>query len=273
MSLEYRIDHRGVVQLHTASQRNLCWPLLVVLLLLLLLGTAWLYVSGYLTPVDSTSGTQVFSLRGKMNEQERLLAEQQQQMVKLESQAASAVRSEQVQATANAELRRKLELAETELANAKDNLLLYEEILSPKDIEAGLSIRHFGLKPRLIDLEGNKLPHERFYQYQLVLSNLRGNEAGVTGQYFLEIKGVKTGAKVNLPLDSLHVQPTEQNQDVNRFSLKYYQRFEGIIELPPAFIPEQVTVTLRPESNANPLMKSYDWQSFNLSKKSAASKE
>lgn len=273
MSLEYRIDHRGVVQVQAARQRNLCWPLLVVLLLLLLVVTAWLYVSGYLTPVDSTSGTQALSLRGKMNEQARLLAEQQQQMIKLESQAASATRSEQVQATANAELRRKLDLAETELANAKDNLLLYEDILSPKDIEAGLSIRHLGLKPRLVDLEGNKLPHERFYQYQLVLSNVRSSEVGVTGQYHLEIKGLKAGTKVNLPLDSLRVESTEQNQDVNRFSLKYYQRFEGIIELPPEFTPEQVTVTLRPESGANSVTKSYDWQSFNLSKKSAASKE
>ena len=63
----------------------------------------------------------------------------------------------------------------------------------------------------------------------------------------------------------------EQNQDVNRFSLKYYQRFEGIIELPPDFTPEQVLVTLRPESGANPITKRYDWQVFNLSKKSAAS--
>ncbi|WP_298608654.1 DUF6776 family protein [uncultured Thiothrix sp.] len=273
MSLEYRIDHRGVVQLQAARQRNLCWPLLVVLLLLLLVVTAWLYVSGYLTPVDSTSGTQALSLRGKMNEQARLLEEQQQHIIKLESQAASATRSEQVQATANVELQRKLELAETELANAKDNLLLYEEILSPKDVEAGLSIRHFGLKPRLVDLEGNKLPHERFYQYQLVLANVRGNEAGVAGRYNLEIKGLKAGAKVNLQLDSLRMKSTEQNQDVNHFSLKYYQRFEGIIELPPEFTPEQVIVTLRPESGANSVTKSYDWQSFNLSKKSAASKE
>lgn len=273
MSLEYRIDHRGVVQVQAARQRNVCWPLLVGLLLLLLVVMAWLYVSGYLTPVDSTNGMQAFSLRGKMNEQARLLAEQQHQIIKLESQAASAMRSEQVQATANAELRRKLELAETELANAKDNLLLYEDILSPKDIEAGLSIRYLGLKPRLVDLEGNKLPHERFYQYQLVLSNVRGSEFGVAGQYHLEIKGLKAGTRVNLPLDSLRVKSTGQNQDVNRFSLKYYQRFEGIIELPPEFVPEQVTVTLRPEAGANPVTKSYAWQAFNLSKKSAVSKE
>ncbi|TXH67488.1 MAG: hypothetical protein E6Q83_17000 [Thiothrix sp.] len=273
MSLEYRIDHRGVVQLQATRQRNWCWPLLGLLLLLLLVMAAWLYVSGYLTPIDSTRGTQALSLRGKMNEQERLLAEQQQQILQLETQAASAIRSEQVQATANAALRRKLELAETELVDAKDNLLLYEEILSPKDVETGLSVRYFGLKPRLVDREGNRLPHERFYQYQLVLSNVRGNEAGVVGQYYLEIKGLKAGERMNLQLDSLLLKSTEQNQDVNRFSLKYYQRFEGIIELPPEFIPEQVIVTLRPEPGANSVTKTYDWQSFNLSKKSAASKE
>lgn len=273
MSLEYRIDHRGVVQLHAARQRNLCWPLLVFLVLFLFIITIWLYVSGYLTPADATNSTQALSLRGKMNEQARQLEEQKQQIIKLQSQAASATRSEQVQATANEELRRKLELAETELANAKDNLLLYEEILSPKDLGSGLAIRHFGLKPRLIDTEGNKLAHDRFYQYQLVLANVRGSDAGVAGRYNLEIKGLKANAQVNLQLDKLRVKSIEQNQDVNRFSLKYYQRFEGIIELPPEFFPEQLTISLLPDSGANPVTKSYDWQSFNLSKKSAVSKE
>lgn len=273
MSLEYRIDHRGVVQLQAARQRNFCWPLLAVLLLLLLLIAAWLYISGYLTPVDSTTGTQAVSLRGKMNEQTRLLEEQKQQIIKLESQAASATRSEQVQTTANEELRRRLAALETELAEAKDNMLLYEGILSPKSVESGLTIRHFGLKPRAVDAKGNKLPHDQFYQYQLVLSNVRGSDAGIAGQYNVEIKGLKAASKVNLQLTDMLMKSTEQNQDVNRFSLKYYQRFEGTIELPPDFIPEQVLVTLRPDSGANPVTKSYDWQSFNLSKKSAASKE
>lgn len=273
MSLEYRIDHRGVVQVQAARQPNLCWPLLTVLLLLLVVIAAWLYVSGYLTPVDSTNGTQALSLRGKMNEQTRLLEDQNQQIIKLESQAASATRSEQVQATANEELRLRLALLETELADAKDNLLLYEDILSPKDLESGLSIRHFALKPRLIDAEGNKLEHPGVYQYQLVLANVRGNDAGVSGQYNVEIKGLKAGAKVSLQLSDLRSKSAEQNQDVNHFSLKYYQRFQGIIELPPDVIPERVLVTVRPESGASPITKSYDWQSFNLSKKSAASKE
>ena len=273
MSLEYRIDHRGVVQLQAARQRNFCWPLLAVLLLLLFLIAAWLYISGYLTPVDSTTGTQAVSLRGKMNEQARLLEEQKQQIIKLESQAASATRSEQVQTTANEELRRRLAALETELAEAKDNMLLYEGILSPKSVESGLTIRHFGLKPRAVDAKGNKLPHDQFYQYQLVLSNVRGSDAGIAGQYNVEIKGLKAASKVNLQLTDMLMKSTEQNQDVNRFSLKYYQRFEGTIELPPDFIPEQVLVTLRPDSGANPVTKSYDWQSFNLSKKSAASKE
>ncbi|HPY38871.1 MAG TPA: hypothetical protein PLM98_00020 [Thiolinea sp.] len=273
MSLEYRIDHRGVVQLQTARQRHWCWPLLALVVLLLLVIAAWLYVSGYLTPVDSTSGTQALSLRGKMNEQARQLEEQKQQIIKLESQTAAAVRSEQIQATANEALSRRLALLETELAEAKDNALLYEGILSPKSVEAGLTIRHFGMKPRAVDAEGNKLPNDRFYQYQLVLSNVRGSDAGIAGQYNVEIKGLKAASKVNLQLTDLLMKSIEQNQDVNRFSLKYYQRFEGTLELPPDFIPEQVIVTLRPDSGANPVTKSYDWQSFNLSKKSAASKE
>lgn len=271
MSLEYRIDHRGVVQVQAARRPSFCWPLLVALLLLLVVIAAWLYVSGYLTPVNSTDGTQALSLCGKMNEQARLLEEQHQQIIKLESQAASASRSEQVQTTANEALRRRLALIETELADVKDNLLLYEDILSPKAVESGLSIRYFGLKPRLIDTEGNKLEHERVYLYQLVVANVRGGETEVSGQYNVEIKGLKTGVKLNLQLSDLRVKSTEQNQDVNRFSLKYYQRFEGIIELPPDFTPEQVLVTLRPESGANPVTKRYDWQIFNLSKKSAAS--
>jgi hypothetical protein len=274
MSLEYRVDHRGVVQLQVARQRSFCWPALILLLLLFVLAGVWLYFSGYLTPVDSGGSLQALSLRGKMNEQVRLLEKQSSQILQLESQTAAAVRSREVQESANEVLRRKLVLAESELAEARQHLSLYEEILSPKDMEPGLHVQHFAVKQRVIDGEGNKLEHDRYYQYHLVLANLHGDGV-VAGRFMLELAGALNGKDVVLKLSDVLVNATDDKQPVDRFSLKYYQSIEGNLELPPAFVPKQVTVSLHPESIAGSgkVTKTYAWDAFNLSKKSTASKE
>ncbi|MEZ5449306.1 MAG: DUF6776 family protein [Thiolinea sp.] len=173
MALEYRFDHRGNVELHTGYKRSYCWLYFLLFVLLEVGVAAWLYLSGYLIPADSDNNNtvQALSLRGKVNEQERLLTKQAEQLVRLESQVAVAQRSEKIQITTSEALRDKLMLAESELGEARERLLLYEEILSPQALEEGLNIQHLGIKRRLIDNQGKKLAHDRYYQYYLVLTN------------------------------------------------------------------------------------------------------
>ena len=276
MSLEYRIDNRGVVQVQATRKRSFCWPAFVLLLLLLALAATWLYFSGYLTPANAAGGgLQAISLRGKMNEQERLLKEQKEQIIRLESQSATAIRARQVQETAYDELRSKLSLAEAALAEAKQRLLLYDDILSPQDLEPGLHIQHFAVRPRLLDAAGKKLAEGRYYQYHLVLANVRGGDTAVSGHFEVRLSGQQAGKDVVLKLKDLNTTGADGQAGLDRFSLKYYQSIEGYLELPTDFVPAKVEVTLNPVSgeNTGKVTRVFEWESFKMSAKSTASKE
>jgi len=279
MSLEYRFDHRGNVELQpTGYKRSLCWLYFLLFILFQLGVLAWLYSSGYLTPADSENSVQALSLRGKMDEQERLLGEQSKEILRLESRAAMAQRSESIQNTANTVLRDKLVLAETELAESRERLLLYEEVLSPQSLAKGLNIQYLDMKRLLIDKNGKKLAHDRYYQYHLILTNVRGDKSQVTGKFDLKIQGQQQGKTLTLPLETLllktesSVKHQSSEQVGYAFSLKYYQGLEGKIELPPTFKPEQVIIDLMPVSGKK-VTRQYDWNAFQLAKISTTNKE
>ena len=70
MSLEYKFDNRGTVQVRPvgSDKRSPCWYILATVGILALGLGIWLLFSGYLTPSDAST-THALSLRGKINEQ------------------------------------------------------------------------------------------------------------------------------------------------------------------------------------------------------------
>jgi len=260
VSLEYRFENRGTVNVRsTEGKRSFCWHIFITTILLLAGLVAWLFFSGYLTSVDSEGGLQVTSLRGKMNEQERLLDQQARQLVVVENEAVSAKRSQKIQETANEKLRRELVLAEGELVEARQKLLLYESILSPEDLEPGLHVQHFGLKRRLVDAAGKKVLHDRLYQYHLVLALIR-NDKAVSGGYVIEISGKENGKKKTYKHTAL-LPEGETARD--KFSLKYYQSLEGGLHLPEGFVPGAVKVKVNSKAGkVSSVTKKYDWSTF-----------
>jgi hypothetical protein len=273
MALEYRFDHRGNVELQNGRKRSYCWWYFLIFILLQAGLAGWLYFSGYLTPVDSVGSVQALSLRGKMNEQERLLKIQAENITRLESQFVSAQRSEKIQQVANESLRQQLGAAETALAESRERLLLYEEVLSPQSLEQGLRVLHLGIRQLLIDESGKKLPHDRYYQYHLILTNIRGgnDDSLVEGTFNLRLSGTTRGEQnkqVTLTLRDVMVKTDQEKTDqaVDKFSLKYYQGLEGNIELPEDFVPEKITVELTPAAgkSGKKVTRQYDWNSFKL---------
>lgn len=270
MSLEYRFENRGTVNVRsTEHKRSFCWHIFITTLLLLAGLVAWLFFSGYLTSIDSEGGLQVTSLRGKMNEQERLLDQQAQQIVRLENESVSARRSQKIQETANEKLRRELVLAEGELVEARQKLLLYESILSPEDLEPGLHVQHFGLKRRLVDAAGKKVTHDRLYQYHLVLALIR-NDNSVSGGYVIEVSGKENGKKKTYK----HTTLLPEGESVrDKFALKYYQSLEGGLLLPEGFVPGSVKVKVSPKAGTgSSVTKKYDWRTFATNEKAQKSK-
>ena len=137
MALEYKFENRGTVQVRPtgSDKRNPCWYMLIAALLLVLMMATWLFFSGYLTPVDS-SGAHAVTLRGKMDEQERLLTKQLADIKALEDQLATVKREQQVQVSANDELTKKFAAASAELASEREKLVLEKMVegLTKKEI-------------------------------------------------------------------------------------------------------------------------------------------
>lgn len=276
MSLEYRFDHRVNAELQPAAhKRSLCWLYFILFVLLQLCFVVWLYLSGYLTPVDAKGGVQALSLRGKVEEQERLLAKQADEIARLEARVATVQRSESIQTTSNEVLRDKLVLAETELAESRERLLLYEEVLAPPAVKRGLNVQYLDIKRSLIDAEGKKLAHDRRYQYHLILTNVRGAEALVKGRFDLTLSGEQQGKPLSLPLKDLALTASKGKQAAsadNTFAFKHYQGLEGAIELPDDFKPRQITIELIPEMGKK-VRRQYAWDAFVSVKKITTSKE
>lgn len=263
MSLEYKFENRGTVQVRPigSDKRSPCWYMLFSTLVLILVAAAWLFLSGYMTPADASGGLHAATLRGKMNEQERLIAQQTATLRELEEKLASAKRGEGVQVAANEELKRKLAAAEADLTVQRGKLALYEEILSPAGLEQGLHLQHFAVKERLVDNDGKKVNGARLYQYHLVLAHIRGGEEVVKGTYSIAISGKQDGKAASV----LHKDVTPAGETVNTaFEVKHYQSLEGNLVFPKGFVPESVRVKVTLASGETPerLAKSYDWSSF-----------
>lgn len=262
MSLEYRFENRSTVQVRPSQpeKRNPCWYVVIALGLVLFGLVGWMFFSGYFTPMDST-GAHALTLRGKMNEQTRLIKQQTEQLQSLEDQLAATKRDKQVQEVANHELNKKLALAESNLAVEREKLVLYEGILSPEGLEPGLHIQHFALKPRLVDDNGQKVAANTRYHYHVVLANIRAGEASVGGTYTITLTGKRNGETVNLTQKDITPNGTEPNA---QFMVKHYQSLEGNLLIPKDFIPQSVKLTVTPDGGETPdrLTQHYNWDTL-----------
>lgn len=265
MSLEYKFENRGTVQVRPtgSDKRSPCWYMLGAVLLLLLLLAAWMFVSGYLTPASST-GIHAMTLRGKMNEQEKLISKQTDSIRDLEEQLASARREHQVQVVANEELGKKFAVVEADLSTEREKLMLYEGILSPTGLDQGLHIQHFGIRQRLVDAQGKKV-EQGFYQYHLVLAQIRGGDTVLDGNYTITVSGKQDGKSATVT--QTDVTPSGEKAQT-AFSVKHYQSLEGNLLFPKDFTPESVKLKVILAAGDSPerLTKSYDWATFSKSR-------
>ena len=260
MSLEYKFDHRGTVQVRPigSDKRSPCWYILATLLILMLIAGIGLFFSGYLTPVDS-SGAHAITLRGKMDEQERLIEQHVATIKQMEEQLASVKREKQVQDAANTELNKKLAAVSADLAAEREKLVLYDGILSPDGLEGGLHIQHFAIKLRLVDQDGKKT--DSLYQYHLVLANIKGADSTLDGTFTITISGKQDGKGVTVT--QADVTPNGEKA-LTHFAVKHYQSLEGNFLFPKNFTPESVKLRVSPATGDTPerLTKSYDWATF-----------
>ena len=257
MALEYKFD-QGQLRVNASdSKKKLCWYLLIFVLLLNVGGLAWLFLSGYLMPVEADAKHSfATSLRGKMNEQKHLLTSQKETIKKLTQELGILKREQKIQIVANDKLNGKLQLAETKLGEAKEEILLYGNILNKKDLKQGLHIQSFGLKPVKVDKDGKKIAGNTRFRYRVILSYIRSDDSIIKGNFSISIIGKQNGSPTTLKHQLLV--PKDGGTALTGFSLKYYQSLTGEMELPDGFSPEKVKLIVSPSSGSK-LEKTRDW--------------
>jgi hypothetical protein len=191
-----------------------------------------------------------------MNEQKHLLIARKETIDKLSQELGMLKRKHKIQIVANTELNKKLLLAEEKLSDADEELSLYGNLLNAKDLKQGLHIQHFGLKTVKVDKDGVKVQENTRFSYHVVLSYIRSDNSLIKGKFLISIIGKQQNKSVTLIHTDLV--PKLEEAPLTGFSLKYYQRLEGKIEIPKDFIIEKVKLTVSPSSGTT-LEATHDW--------------
>lgn len=230
-----------VVKTHNPKKRAVIASLIVVLVVT----AAWAlfeygrYSAGY----DSLSAS------SEMQQLEKMKLGLERNIVFLREQKTALQQQQQVEQQAYDEVRHDLKDLQDENLELKEELAFYRGIVSPEEGAHGLRIQ---------GLQVTKNAKEGSFHYKLVLTQVLKNDRLARGRVEVKIEGIREedGRQENLTLTDVTV---PKRQPMN-FKFKYFQAFEGDMEMPEGFVPIRVSVTVDPSgSRMEPVEKVFDW--------------
>jgi hypothetical protein len=176
------------------------------------------------------------------------LAEARQENADLRQRLAILERSSEIDRRATLEVRNDFARLQDQMQTLRKELAFYRGIVSPTDAKAGLTIQRFDLKRQAA--AGR-------YTYSLMLTQVKGNGKYAKGTVEIAVDGLQDGASKVLSFDSLRV----DGGKAMKFRFRYFQNFEGEIEIPAEFEPRQLRVRARTSGKGQPpdLEKTLDW--------------
>ncbi len=193
------------------------------------------------------AGTEWSALERQEEELGRQLQEAREQNFELSQQLAILQRSSEIDRLASLEVRNEFAALQDQMLALSRELDFYRSIVSPKDGKIGLQIQHFEVKA---GSSGG------VFSYQLMLIQVQRNERYVRGVIEIEVEGVEDGRKRVLSLSALG----SEKKDL-KFKFRYFQEFGGELVIPEGFLPENVTIKVRPTGKGKPpgVEKTMEW--------------
>lgn len=134
-----------------------------------------------------------------------------------------------------------VELQQLILAQKKE-LIFYQGIVSPENAALGVNLQSFEVRPKNIP---------NLYGYKLVLTKQGKISQKLKGSAKIVIRGELGAAVIELELSKIRL---ENKGKATKFSFRYFQIFEGDIELPQGFVPYEVEISINPTTKK---VKSY----------------
>lgn len=228
-----------------AQHRPLRRALLVVALLASALLAIW---QAYRLGLDSAGAGEPVAAGYEdesMLEELRLLAARNNTLVEENSVLRQAAEVEKI---AHDEVRGALLEAEREASELRQELAFYRNLMSPGDNRTGIHIE-------AATLGADLLPNT--YRYELVVTQVRGKNRYARGQLLVKISGARGGDQQVLTLADV----TPDGDASLKFRFKYFQTFDGQIELPADFVPESIEFeAVSSVKGLESTSRSFDWQ-------------
>ncbi len=121
-----------------------------------------------------------------------------------------------------------------ELLEQKEQLVFYQGIVSPEELALGINVQSFEL---------NKKNDLGLYSFKLVLTKRGESNQYVKGSIDFNIKGQSQGAVKNLAMKDI----MQDYEDADaKFSFRYFQVFEGALQIPTDFDPYDIELDVKP---------------------------
>lgn len=139
------------------------------------------------------------------------------------------------------------------IAKLESELQFYRGIVSPGQKEDSLYLQSLEISPIITSSTDSRTEQKQKqdtqktnqYQYKFVIAQKVKKRTYTKGSVTIFLNGKQGKKSVKLPLVSLLEDDQETKKDkAFKFSFKYFQTFNGIINLPEHFEPESVDITI-----------------------------
>ena len=146
-------------------------------------------------------------------------------------------------------VRRSMTSLEHEVADLREQLAFYRNIVSPEQTRAGVRVLRLAVRPgQAADI----------WRYDLVLVQPVRRDRTAAGRFNFQIEGLVGKQLQTLQLGDLLV----GEAGAQEFSFRAFQEFSGEMLLPQGFLPSRLTVTLEVQDGRSapvPVKEAFDW--------------
>ena len=182
------------------------------------------------------------------SEMETRLADAQERIAELERRNADIKLSSTVDGDTQDQLRETIKQLRDEIADGREELLFYRQLMAPSEAERGLRVERLDLHGR----EGT-----RTVSYRLMLTQVADRQQFISGRVTVDVTGTRGATEEVLSLTDLNPDETYPLA----FKFRYFQDFTGNLNLPDGFEPSKVTVAAEVTGqNGKRVERTFDWK-------------
>ncbi len=185
--------------------------------------------------------------RERIAEQARRITGLEEERSTLRQRVAVLERSSQIDRTAVNEMKAQLKGFQQQRLDQERELAFLRSIVSTETKKPGLRLQGFQL-----EATGGA----RSYSYRFTVSQVLKNIGLATGRIRITIDGSQAGKARLLSLQEV----TAEAKDSLKMRFRYFQKVEGLIQLPQGFSPDSFNVEVKPSNKKlAPIAQNFKW--------------